>query len=66
MFRIRNLAALAFMSLLMLAGCEQEGPAERAGERLDDALSNAQDRLEDARDEVEETAEDVREALSGE
>jgi len=40
--------------------------AERAGERLDDALSRAGERLEDAREEAEEAAEEVREALRGE
>lgn len=58
--------ALCCAAVLALAACEEEGPAERAGERLDDALSEAQDRLEDARDEVEDAAEDVRDALDGE
>lgn len=59
-------AALAAFLALAVFGCEEEGPAERAGERLDDALSEAQDRFEDARDEIEEGAEEVRDALRGE
>ena len=49
-----------------MSGCEEEGPAEQMGERLDDVMSEAQDRLEDARDEVQEAAEEVGEALRGE
>ncbi len=63
-----RLAAIALLAAagLSLAGCEEEGPAERMGERLDDALSQAQDRLEDAREEVEEAVDEVNEALQGE
>ena len=57
---------LIALSCAALIGCEEEGPAERVGERLDGALSEAQDRLEDARDEIEDAAEDVGDALRGE
>ena len=60
------LAAVVILSSMALAGCEDEGPAQRAGERLDDAMSEAQDRFEDAREEIEEAAEEVGEALRGE
>jgi hypothetical protein len=36
------------------AGCEQDGPAERLGERLDDAAEEAGDRMEDAADTLED------------
>lgn len=58
--------ALLTLGTVSLIGCEDEGPAEQMGERLDDALSEAQDRLEDARDEVEDAAEEVGDALRGE
>ncbi|MGD2168150.1 MAG: hypothetical protein PVF63_08590 [Gammaproteobacteria bacterium] len=63
-----SIVAIAFMAVLTsgLTGCAEEGPAERMGERVDDAVSEAQDRFEDAREEVEEAAEEVREALRGE
>lgn len=57
---------LIAMVATALLGCAEEGPAERAGERIDDAIGEARDRLEDARDEAEEAAEDVREALEEE
>ena len=58
---------LLAVAAIALWGCaEEQGPAERAGERLDDIADEARDRFEDARDEIEEAAEEVREALQGE
>lgn len=45
---------LASASLLALIGCEQEGPAERAGEKIDEAVESAGERLEEAGDKVRE------------
>lgn len=39
---------------LALTGCEQQGPAERAGENIDDAVEDAGDRMEDAGDRIED------------
>ncbi|MFC5051932.1 hypothetical protein ACFPK9_15120 [Rubritalea spongiae] len=33
-----------------LASCEKKGPAERAGEKVDDAVENAGDKIEEATD----------------
>ncbi len=64
---IRALVVIGIaLGTMGMSGCEEEGPAERMGEQLDDAMSEAQDRLEDARDEVQEAAEEVGEALRGE
>ena len=35
-------------------GCEQEGPAEKAGEEIDETMEEAGDELEEAADEAEE------------
>lgn len=32
----------------VLAGCEQEGPAEKAGERIDEAVEQTRDAIDDA------------------
>lgn len=32
----------------VLAGCEQEGPAEKAGERVDEAVEQTKDAIDDA------------------
>ena len=57
------LTMLMALGLAGIAGCEEQGPAEQAGERLDDAVSDARDRLEEAGDEIEEAAEEVGDAL---
>jgi len=39
---------------LALVACEEQGPAEEAGENLDETLEEAGDKMQDAADEVEE------------
>lgn len=49
--RARHWAAVALAAgalALPLGGCGQEGPAERAGEKIDDAVESAQEGVEDA------------------
>lgn len=41
-------------STLLLAGCEQEGPAERAGRAIDDSAERAEEQMERTRDETSE------------
>lgn len=54
------IAATFAFSSIGLSGCEQDGPAERAGEEIDEVVDEAEDNLEDAADEVEDEVEDVR------
>lgn len=42
----------------VLTGCEEKGPAEKAGEEIDEAVEDAGDAIEDAADEVEEETDD--------
>lgn len=37
-----------------LPGCREEGPAERAGEEIDEAVDDAKDALDDAKDDAED------------
>lgn len=74
---IRQLTLAAFIASLSLgfAGCEKEGPAERAGEKVDHAVDTiknggeepASDKLEDAANNVQDAAaqatEDAKEAV---
>lgn len=47
-------------SFFMVAGCaEQEGPAERAGEKIDESIQNSKDTLSDAVESAAETIEDA-------
>ncbi|WP_119677449.1 hypothetical protein [Indioceanicola profundi] len=56
---LRN-ALLGFSLLgapLVLAACEEQGPAEQTGEAVDNAVEDAGEQLEDAGEEVEDRAE---------
>jgi hypothetical protein len=45
---------LATVLSLGLMGCENEGPAEKAGERIDEAVEEAGEAVEDAGDKIRE------------
>jgi hypothetical protein len=42
----------------VLYGCPEEGPAERAGEKIDEAVDDAGDAIEEAGDELEDATDD--------
>jgi hypothetical protein len=50
------LAALAFSTI----GCRDEGPGERTGREIDEAVDDAGDAVEDAAEDVEDAAEEAR------
>lgn len=65
MMRHTRNAALAggtLAVLLMVAGCEDEGPAEQAGEQVDEAAEDVQDSAEDAADSAGDAAEEGADA----
>ena len=45
--------------LLTLAGCEREGPAEKAGEKIDNAVSTMQEKAADTSDKAQEQLEEA-------
>ncbi len=47
-------ALLAGAMLVTLAACEQQGPAETAGEKIDDAVEKAGEQMEKAGDSIRE------------
>jgi hypothetical protein len=50
-------AALVVSALFVaLPGCEKQGPAERAGESIDNAATKAGDQIEKAGDAIKDTA----------
>lgn len=53
---IKRLMTLGFAAavLTMLAACDDEGPAERAGAKIDNAVESAGDKLEEAGDKIKE------------
>ena len=59
-----------FALLLMLVGCEKQGPLERFGEEVDEAVEDVRaggettgNKIDDAVDEVVDAADDVRKDL---
>ena len=64
MARLVTTGLVAIVVAAGLAACtDDEGPAERFGERVDDAVSEARDRAEQTRDEIEEAADEIGDAL---
>lgn len=64
---MRTLSQLLLLSLLglgtlALQSCEREGPAERAGEQLDDAARDAGDAARDLGNRIEDACEDATDA----
>lgn len=51
--------ALFVVSLLGLTACENEGPAERVGEDIDNAAENVQENTEEAAEEIEDEVDDA-------
>ena len=54
-------ALLAAFMITGLAACEKEGPAEKMGEAIDEAASDAADKIEDVADKAEDTVEEKME-----
>ncbi|WP_051019185.1 hypothetical protein [Pusillimonas noertemannii] len=52
---ITKFAAMAFTALA-LAGCEQEGPAEKAGKEIDKAVSQAGQEIQKVGDDIQDAA----------
>ncbi|MDX1431051.1 MAG: hypothetical protein R3286_01260 [Gammaproteobacteria bacterium] len=57
------LTALALTLAFALAGCESEGPAERAGEKIDETVSKTGEKIEEATDSAGRKLEQVGDAI---
>jgi predicted small lipoprotein YifL len=60
MKKILKVLAL-LVGLLAFTACESEGPAEKAGEKIDETMEKAAEQVEEAGDEVEKAADDLKE-----
>lgn len=60
LLRRGTLAVMLLAAPLALTACDKKGPAERAGEKIDDAAEKTGDKLEDARDKAGEAVKDLR------
>jgi hypothetical protein len=62
-----------FLAVMLMGGllgtgivaCEKKGPAESAGEKLDDAAKDVKDGVEKAGDKIENAAEEVKDKVDG-
>jgi hypothetical protein len=57
-----SLAAVIALTFAVagLSACEREGPAERAGEKMDEAAEKAGEKIENAGDKVEDAVKDAK------
>jgi hypothetical protein len=51
---IKTLGLCGLLALALLVGCSDSGPAEEAGERIDDAVEQAGERIEETTRKVED------------
>jgi len=54
--QIVSAALLVSALFVALPGCEKEGPSERAGESIDNAVEKTGDQIEKAGDAIKDTA----------
>lgn len=56
LFQIASAALVATALFLALPGCEQQGPAEQAGESIDNAAERAGDKIEETGEAIKDKA----------
>lgn len=59
--RKMSLVMLVAFAAIFASACEKKGPAERAGEKIDDTMSDMADAAEDMGDKVESAVDDLKE-----
>jgi hypothetical protein len=55
--------ALVLFASLFAYGCAEKGPAEKAGEKIDDAMSEAADKTEEAGEAMKDAAKEAGEKI---
>jgi hypothetical protein len=61
---VKIMASLALgLGTMAVVGCDDDGPAERAGEKVDRAADRAGDKVKDAGDRIEDAARDAKHDL---
>jgi hyperosmotically inducible protein len=64
MFYKGLLAVFLLASVLGLSACKQEGPAERAGKKVDQAVEQTGEKIDEAKDQAAREIEEAREDIS--
>ncbi|WP_052719244.1 hypothetical protein [Halomonas sp. HG01] len=63
MLRKIALASFIGMAAFGLAACEEEGPAEQAGENIDETMEEAGESMDDAVDQAGESVEEMGDSV---
>lgn len=63
MVRKATALALILFGSVFAHGCEKKGPAEEAGEKIDETMSEALDKAEEAGEKIQDAAKDAREKI---
>lgn len=58
-FNTLALSTLVFTTVIGLSACQEKGPAEKAGENIDNAVEEMGDKIEDATDGAGDAIEDA-------
>jgi hypothetical protein len=63
--RLKKLLTIMVLLLFVSAvtACESEGPAEKAGEKIDETVEKTTDKAEEAAEAIKEKAEEAKEAV---
>ena len=59
----KKLLIAVLFTTAIISGCEKEGPAESAGETLDNAAQKMQEKGKDLGNKIEDACEDVKEGV---
>ncbi|SDX99632.1 BON domain-containing protein [Nitrosomonas sp. Nm58] len=54
---------ISLFAVLGLASCQQKGPAEKTGEKLDRSVENAEQKIEQGTEKAESKLDDVKESI---
>jgi len=64
--RLLGLVIAAAFTLTLASGCNEEGPAERAGKAIDEAAENVREAGEDLGNEIEDACEEIKQNAGAE
>jgi hypothetical protein len=56
--------SIAMLTVLLLGGCQTQGPFERAGSSVDNTIENVREGTQDVIEDVREGADDVRDDVT--
>jgi hypothetical protein len=59
-FQSVSTALMMIVLVVGLSGCTKEGPAEKAGKKIDKTIEKAADQIEKAGDKVQDAVKDVK------